>query len=347
AGQRRVRHGRELLLSQLPRGRTAPIELKRANCLPPRPALCSARLSARCPSGTTGGGDGAPGRGPPSPPPVLETRPTWNSLASDCGSGGPTSDATIGGGRRISGSATAWAAADVTSAAVGRKGLLTLEHPTMPSHRDRRLVGATGEEARSWQSSEEPRETGNHTDRVPGREVDAVGRLDRALAGLGEARRVPVPGLDLAAHARVVGELRLAPLGVGEVQELERQLEVTPAVAREEIEQVVALCRHRVALVRGPVRHIAAAQGYREAVVKIGGGAAVHEQRNGERHEAAVGEPSMAPAQVVVDEQPPQDLVPGLEVDAPAAARQRTGLISAGIAVENQLARQVQVPDGR
>src|SRR5262249_22588886 len=111
----------------------------------------------------------------------------------------------------------------------------------MPSHRDRRLVGATGAETRPWRASGEPGQAGNHTDRVAGREVDAVGRLDGALPGLGEAGRVRAPRLHLAAHARVVGELRLAPLGVGEVQKLERQLEVTPAVAREEVEQVVAL----------------------------------------------------------------------------------------------------------
>ena len=133
------------------------------------------------------------------------------------------------------------------------------------------------------------------------------GRWDRAL--------------DLAPDARVVGELRLAPLRVGQVQELDAQLDVPPAVLREQRRAGSSPPPQRVLLVGRPVGQAAAAQRHGEAVVEVGRQAAVHQDGRRQRDEAAVVEAGVHPAQVVVGVEPVVDLPARLEVDAVAPAR--------------------------
>src|SRR5262245_61044066 len=128
-----------------------------------------------------------------------------------------------------------------------------------PCHRDRPRACASPAE-QSPCGSEENRHARAHPDRIAGGEVDGAGRRDRILAGLAEARSRGVAALHLAADTGVVLELRLAPLRVGEIQELDAQLDVAPAVLREQVEQVVALGLQRIALVRGTVGEVATAQ---------------------------------------------------------------------------------------
>src|SRR4029453_10160101 len=105
--------------------------------------------------------------------------------------------------------------------------------------------------------SEENRHPGPHPDRSARGEVDGTGRRDGVLAGLAEARSRAIAALHLAADAGVVLELRLAPARVGEIQELDAELDVPPAVLGEGGEQVVALALQRVGLVRRTVGEVA------------------------------------------------------------------------------------------
>ena len=126
------------------------------------------------------------------------------------------------------------------------------------------------------------------------------------------------------------------------------ELDVPPAVLREEVEQEVAVapCSAFV-LVGRAVGEVAAAQRRREAVVEVGREAAVHQERRRERDGVAVVEAGVHPAEVVVGVEPSVDLVAGLEVDAPAPARRPLGLDGAGVAGEDQLAVEVEEPDRR
>src|SRR5262245_38208490 len=83
---------------------------------------------------------------------------------------------------------------------------------------------------RSPCGSEENRHAGPYADRIARCVVDRAERGHRALSGLGEAGPGRVAVLDLAAHARVVLELSFPPLGVGQIQELDSEFDVPPAV---------------------------------------------------------------------------------------------------------------------
>ena len=101
-------------------------------------------------------------------------------------------------------------------------------------------------------ASEEQREPSAYPNRVAGREMD-VGRWVwmRALLPWLEGARTRRP--EFSTDARVVRELCLAPVGVGQIEQRERRLDVPPVVLREEVEQRVAACREAAILLGGAV----------------------------------------------------------------------------------------------
>ncbi|TMA98467.1 MAG: hypothetical protein E6J70_14585, partial [Deltaproteobacteria bacterium] len=80
---------------------------------------------------------------------------------------------------------------------------------------------------------------------------------------------------DLAPYAARVGELRLAPVGVREVEQRERRLDVPPAPACDEVEERVAARDEAPILDRGAVVEEADAERGREAVAEVEREAAV------------------------------------------------------------------------
>ena len=104
---------------------------------------------------------------------------------------------------------------------------------------------------------------------LPGVKWMAPSGVTGFLPGLAKQGRVGARLLDLAPDARVVGELRLAPVGVGEVQELDASSTLRQRYLREQVEQEVARAPSSESLLVGrPVVEVAAAQRHREAVVE-------------------------------------------------------------------------------
>src|SRR6185436_18063171 len=198
-------------------------------------------------AGGISGGSGAAGAGPTSPPPeplpgreTSETGSTTSGLVTSavC-TNTNTATRTIACTTVEAPIATAmrlrWPAVSVASlrstASESRRAprasaiWLTANRP---------ILAQSSRTVTSWRFSlsEVELDAGVEPEGVAGREVDVVGRIDRVRALLarlrGAAGRLP----DLAPYARRVGELRLAPVGVGQVERLERDLDVAPAILR-------------------------------------------------------------------------------------------------------------------
>src|SRR5207249_4480542 len=126
---------------------------------------------------------------------------------------------------------------------------------------------------------------------------------------------------DLAPYAARVGELRLAPVGVREVEQRERRLDVPPAPACDEVEERVAARDEAPILDRGAVVEEAEAERGREAVAEVEREAAVHEERRRERDRVTVAEARVGVGEVVVGGEPACHPEEALDVDAVAPAR--------------------------
>src|SRR5581483_1202742 len=151
-------------------------------------------------------------------------------------------------------------------------------------------------------ASEEELDPAHHGERVSRREVDVLDAGAGVLAGLREAAGLRA---ELVRETRVVVELGLAPFGVRQIQKLQRELDVPPAIRADEIQEEVAARLDRAVLVRRPLAEESAAQARGEPVLESRREPSVHEQRRGERHrEPARPEARVGVAQVVIGEEP-------------------------------------------
>src|SRR5213594_1378589 len=192
--------------------------------------------------------------------------------------------------------------------------------------------------------SEEHRDPRTHAERISRRKVDIRRRLERMiglLPGLRDTReaeaiapwvtlRREAARHDLAPYAARVGELRLAPVGVREVEQRERRLDVPPAPACDEVEERVAARDEAPILDRGAVVEEAEAERGREAVAEVEREAAVHEERRRERDRVTVAEARVGVGEVVVGGEPACHPEEALDVDAVAPARARRPEVAPG-----------------
>src|SRR5262249_6561586 len=119
-----------------------------------------------------------------------------------------------------------------------------------------------------------------------------------------------------------------------------------------QVEQEVAARGERTVLDRGAIVQVTRAERHLQARQDVGGEAAVHEQRRRQRNRVALREAWVGVREVGVGDEPTEDLVARLEVDAPALRRAggdevapRARLLVAAVAGEDELAVEVEEPD--